>query len=272
MKKKVFISYYSNTDKNKMVSLKKYLLNNEFFEPVVVDDKRSPGKMLSKKVTEEIEDCSIFIPILTRQSMRSQWVNQEIGYVYSLDNIEIIPLVDENIRNKLKGFIHNQLGLFTYISDRNNKNREARNFRKAYVDIINYLTTPGKENTMIVLSENVKKFITRIEPKIVREGDTYTTYVHFIGDVKNGFFDNYVKHMKSDFYRWNYDKNTILKTGPTDPGTIHGFSDIESSYTWDTKGWPKGKYRIHVRIYDHLEPGTKGRKIISQQIHDFEVI
>ena len=80
--KSVFISY-ADSDKNKVNHISIKLKKTNFFNPVVIADDRKSLKSLSEKVKEGIDCCDIFIPILTRNSINTQWINQEIGYAIS---------------------------------------------------------------------------------------------------------------------------------------------------------------------------------------------
>lgn len=111
-----------------------------------------------------------------------------------------------------------------------------------------------------------------ITPRRVRQGETYTTRVQFRGSVSNGFFDNYVEHRGSNFRTWNWDKETIKNPGKTTPGELNGDVDVDREYSHDTKNWPKGKYKIHVRLYSHRTPGQPGRFVVEEEVHDFEVV
>lgn len=105
-KKKLFISYYSeNIDKVRHI--KKELENHPLFEPLVVADKRKANSALTKLVSEGIDMSYRLIPILSPQSYRTQWINQEIGYAIC-KNIPIIPIVEVSILDDLKGFVHKQ--------------------------------------------------------------------------------------------------------------------------------------------------------------------
>ena len=106
MKEKLFISYANeNADKVKLITNE--LLEHPIFEPLVVANKREPNKALVKKVTEGIDSAYRFIPILSIQSFKTQWINQEIGYAVC-KNIPIVPIVQKEVLSDLKGFIHKQ--------------------------------------------------------------------------------------------------------------------------------------------------------------------
>ena len=106
MKEKLFISYANeNADKVKLITNE--LLKHPIFEPIVVANKREPNKALVKKVTEGIDSAYRFVPILSMQSFKTQWLNQEIGYAVC-KNIPIVPIVQQEVLSDLKGFIHKQ--------------------------------------------------------------------------------------------------------------------------------------------------------------------
>jgi len=106
MKELLFISYaHDNYDKVKLI--KKELENNPFFEPLVVADKRKPNSALVKLISEGIDSSYCIIPILSPQSFRTQWINQEIGYAFA-QNKPIYPIIESSVFNELKGFIHKQ--------------------------------------------------------------------------------------------------------------------------------------------------------------------
>ena len=106
MKKKLFISY-SNDNLNKVKLIETELLKNQYFEALVVANKRDPNRALVDKVVEGIKSSDYIIPILTRQSLKTQWINQEIGYAVGIEKL-IIPIVENRIMNSLKGFVHKQ--------------------------------------------------------------------------------------------------------------------------------------------------------------------
>lgn len=259
MHAKFFISYFSE-DKNKLEALSRALKNSsKKFEPIIIAKTKIPGKPLTDKVEEGILETPYFIPILTRSSITSQWVNQEIGFAIATHR-NIIPIVELSCVSKLKGFIHSQVDLpFTFKGDRYRKRKEAKNFRKCYKELILHL-------------EAIMPFFkSSISPKKLKQGDLYTTKVHFKGTVKNAFFDNEVQHLDSNWKIWNWDPRTLRNGRPTTPGELHGQVDQKSQYTHETSGWPIGKYRIYTRVYEHPIPGKASRYIISENKHNFEV-
>lgn len=263
--KKIFISY-SDLDKSKMIALKKAIDNGPSkIEAVVIADQKKPLETLTEKVITGIKNCDILVPILTTNSIKNQWVNQEIGYAKASDK-KIIPIISNRVFKDLKGFVNPQVDCpFQFLQNKNPR-MESAAFRKAYLELINHIVTYSvqpSENTMLSSS---------ITPLRIPKGSNYITKVHFRGIVKNGFFDNYVKHLTSDFKRWNVDRETLPVGRATDPGTLHGSVEISTEYTHSTKDWPIGKYKIYVRLYDHLTPGETARIIVDENIHEIEII
>ena len=262
---KFFISY-AHPDKNKMEALSRAIKNTTGnYEPIIIAKRQSPAKSLEEKVISGIDEAHCIIPILTCNSITNQWVNQEIGYSKAKERL-IFPIVEKSIIKKLKGFIHDKMDLpFTFEKNKSDPKKEGMNFRKCYKDLLEYLNT-----IKIIIVEPI--FESEIKPSTVKQGEIYSTRVKFRGNVINGFFDNYVKHLESTWDTWNWDKETLKNTGHTAAGELHGIVDIERNYDWPTTNWPKGKYKIYVRLYDHLVPGKIGRIRVIEQVHDFEII
>jgi len=105
-KKLLFISYESS-NLDKVRHIKKFLSNHPVFEPLVVADRPRANDALSELVKEGIEKSYCIIPILSPESFKTQWVNQEIGYALGV-NKPIKPIVESGILKDLKGFVHSQ--------------------------------------------------------------------------------------------------------------------------------------------------------------------
>ena len=104
---KIFISYCIQ-DNDKMEYLKNLINQSENLESVVVLQQKSNLSYTSDKITESLNKSTVFLPILTSNSITNQWVNQEIGFVFgsnrfNIDNIK--PIVEKGLKNILKGFI-----------------------------------------------------------------------------------------------------------------------------------------------------------------------
>jgi len=261
---KIFISY-SHGDKGKMEALCRVIEKSGIdVETVVIVSRNSPGTSLTDKVINGIRESDRFVVILTRDSIDNQWVNQEIGFCQALGK-PILPIVEAQIMKRLKGFVHAQLDLpFVYSGNRTNAKSERREFRVVCEDLVLHLS-----------DSDIQLFKSHISPKSVRVGETYTTKVEYRGNIWNGFFDNYVVHIGSDYRGWNWDPNTLIPDSRAEldvtPGQLNGVVDYKGAYKHATPKWPKGKYKIYVRLYSHLVPGEKGRQIVAEQAHTLAV-
>jgi len=260
---KVFISFLSNPDRKKM-DLLKILIENQQQNviPIVIDYQKTPGMPLTEKVENGINQCDVFIPIITRNSINSQWVNQEIGYAKAKER-KCIPIIEKGILKDLKGFIHDKIDCpFLFQGNDKSARSETVEYNKCILKLVNYLPELSLE----------PKLTSSITPKKIKQGEKYTTTVEFVGSLKNGFFDNLAKHQLSDFKIWNWDYNTIDNSQKKTPGNLHGNVKTSSSYSWDTSNWPIGKFNIYVRVYDHPIPGEPTRIRIAEEVHEIEII
>lgn len=154
MSKKIFISY-SDDDRSKMRSLEKIINKTSHFKPIIIADRRDAFVALTEKVKTGIFECDYFVPILTKGSMTTQWVNQEIGYAAALNKV-IIPIIDNEIIEKLKGFIHKNIDLPYKFSDSNNNPKTIRNvYRKACNLLINDLLVKNNFKVKTLELENI---------------------------------------------------------------------------------------------------------------------
>jgi hypothetical protein len=128
--KNIFISY-SDTDKKRMRQLENVIAKNSDFKAEIIGDKRSVLTDLTKKVKSGIFESDYIVPILTRHSMNTQWVNQEIGYAVAQNKI-IKPIVEKSVIEKLKGFIHKNVDLPYHFEEvKGSPSKTAIKFRKA---------------------------------------------------------------------------------------------------------------------------------------------
>jgi nucleoside 2-deoxyribosyltransferase len=91
---KVFISH-SSRDQGLVISLAN-LLSKFGVEVFVAEWYLAPGEPIAKKVFEQIERSDCVVALLTRNGMRSNWVQQEIGYSLQ-HNKSVIPIVEKGI-------------------------------------------------------------------------------------------------------------------------------------------------------------------------------
>lgn len=94
---KVFISH-STRDQGLVISLAN-LLSKFGVEVFVAEWYLAPGERIDKKVFEEIKRSDCIVALLTRNGIRSNWVQQEIGYSLQC-NKPVIPVVEKGIDPK----------------------------------------------------------------------------------------------------------------------------------------------------------------------------
>jgi len=143
MKQKLFISY-SHKDIDKVELIIAELKNHPTLEALVIANNRDAGKLLAEKVRNGIESSKIIIPIITGNSISEQWINQEIGYATAHNKI-VMPIIENGLIDKLKGFIHKQIDLPYSYYRKPTYGAENRNFivnfRQLITDIENTLAT-----------------------------------------------------------------------------------------------------------------------------------
>jgi hypothetical protein len=89
---KVFISH-STRDRGLVIALSN-LLTRFGIEVFVAEWYLTPGEPIDKKVFSQIEKADCFLVLLTKNGMRSNWVQQEIGYAFRTHKL-IIPLLEK---------------------------------------------------------------------------------------------------------------------------------------------------------------------------------
>lgn len=90
----VFISH-SARDQGLVMSLAN-LLSKFGVEVSVAEWYLTPGEQLDKKVFDQIEKADCVVALLTRNGIRSNWVQQEIGYALKTKRI-VFPLVEKGM-------------------------------------------------------------------------------------------------------------------------------------------------------------------------------
>lgn len=94
---RVFISH-SAQDQGLVISLAN-LLSKFGVDVSVAEWYLTPGERLDEKVFEQINKSDCIVALLTRNGMRSSWVQQEIGYSLKQDK-PVIPMVEKGIESK----------------------------------------------------------------------------------------------------------------------------------------------------------------------------
>jgi hypothetical protein len=143
----LFISY-STKDRFYLAALKAEISKNNELEIIIVPERESPGEVLSQKVRAALERSTYVIPIIIKNSIINQWVNQEIGYSVAKDK-KIIPLVKKRLFSSLKGFVNDSNELtFNYAG-----RRDYVKCCKKFSDYISKMTIKPQNDIVSLSSE-----------------------------------------------------------------------------------------------------------------------
>lgn len=245
MEIKIFISHVFS-DYNKAKSFAKEIDKHSSLKPILIVDKKELRTLFVSQVKTGIENSDYVIPILTKASLTSQWVNQEIGFAEAKEKV-VFPLIDSTILHKLKGFIHKEEEHFCFIG---NKANDSRAFRKTYLSLIKhilglealkpsnyyYQTAITLDNSAITIDFKYpltkrSKFIFTINQSLIEQ--SFVIYIKIVTDQNERFWIGF-----SNLFQIN-NKFT----------TEHVFKIHRSS---------KLKYHVSENIYDKLyESGLK---------------
>ena len=95
MKFDVFLCH-SKEDYPFLISQVEDLLTRTKINTYIYQAFQKPGESLVDMVVDAMRDSSIVVVFLTKNSVNSPWVNQEIGLAYGLGKT-IIPVVENNL-------------------------------------------------------------------------------------------------------------------------------------------------------------------------------
>ena len=123
---KVFISH-STRDQGLVIALTN-LLSKYGATVFVAEWHLAPGDQLDRKVFEQIRNADCVAVLLTQHGMRSNWVQQEIGFALSSKK-PLIPLVEKGIESKDLGALQGR----EYIEYDPNRPQEALSRTATYV-------------------------------------------------------------------------------------------------------------------------------------------
>lgn len=91
---KMFISH-STKNMSLIRSLSNYL-DAQGITPIIAEDISSPGAYLPEKFQNQINECDIFLALLTHEAVRSRWVIHETNYALSINKPRIL-LKEESV-------------------------------------------------------------------------------------------------------------------------------------------------------------------------------
>lgn len=123
---KVFISH-SIRDQGLVISLANWL-SKAGAKVFVAEWYLNPGEQLDKKVFEHIRQSDCVIVLLTRSGIRSNWMQQEIGYALNAKK-PLIPLVEKGVEPKDLGALQGK----EYIEYDPDRPQQALNRATIYV-------------------------------------------------------------------------------------------------------------------------------------------
>jgi hypothetical protein len=142
---KVFISH-STRNQGLVISLAN-LLSKFGVEVFVAEWYLTPGECIDKKVSKQIESSDCVVALLTQNGIRSNWVQQEIGYALHCNKL-VIPLVEKGTDPKDLGIL--QVGNINIIE------YDPYNYQQALLKLSTYvkslkLKKEDQENALIVV-------------------------------------------------------------------------------------------------------------------------
>lgn len=149
---KAFISYSSKDNRKKEIL--DSVLREHGIEPVIILNRENPKDYGTDKIKKGIEEADFFIPILTSQSIYTQWINQEIGYAeYESDEgkLIIVPIVEKDIMGELKQFINHIQDLPYNYPKADNKGVENKSFKRECIRVAKYIKSITVKNKNIAL-------------------------------------------------------------------------------------------------------------------------
>ncbi|WXG43950.1 MAG: toll/interleukin-1 receptor domain-containing protein [Promethearchaeati archaeon SRVP18_Atabeyarchaeia-1] len=97
---RIFLSH-STRDQGIVVTLAN-LMTKLGIEVLVAEWYLTPGSSLDEKVFQQIDESDSVVVLLTQNGVRSNWVNQELGYALKAGK-PVIPLVEKGIAERQLG-------------------------------------------------------------------------------------------------------------------------------------------------------------------------
>lgn len=104
---RIFISY-SHKD-NELVKRIETELTKMGVKPIRDITVTEPGENWFEKIKEQIASAHFFVPVITKNSIDQQWLNQEIGYAIAID-VCMVPIL-VGVEPDKKGMLHEIQGL-----------------------------------------------------------------------------------------------------------------------------------------------------------------
>jgi hypothetical protein len=225
--KKIFISH-SSKNKAFIKKLKKHFPKSDYLVWISYEDIQ-PGKDSGEKIKEKLSECDFIIFILTKEALRSAYVNQEIGFALAKKR-EIIPIIDYE-KCRLPGFLVGKdarrlfinspkktfLEIAPYLKD------EELNPKHPYKEVLGEktltLTETGYEMWKKILSEMEKgptpisSFVGSYESFLMRSRNDQKSIINRINNFNDFFVDAKIvesvnlENMRNNVYSYEDLKN-----------------------------------------------------------------
>lgn len=96
----VFVSHSFHEDDKKLASILKDKLVESGIDAYLAEKEKRYGYIISGKIKEAIRNCYCVVVILTKNSVISASVNQELGYAMGI-NRDIIPMVKDDVKEEV---------------------------------------------------------------------------------------------------------------------------------------------------------------------------
>ncbi|MBC8287464.1 MAG: toll/interleukin-1 receptor domain-containing protein [Nitrospinae bacterium] len=93
---KAFISY--STINKQIAGQVKETLDGYSIDSFLAHEDIGVSEKWKDRIVEELKSCHIFVPLLSKEFIQSDWGSQEIGFAFSRSNILILPLlIDDKV-------------------------------------------------------------------------------------------------------------------------------------------------------------------------------
>ena len=90
-----------NSEDEELLNKVESLLKSKEIRPYIAEHDTQPGKLITQKIKQEIDNCNILLALLTKHGDGSRFVHQEIGYAHGQSKL-VIPVVEIGV--DLTGF------------------------------------------------------------------------------------------------------------------------------------------------------------------------
>lgn len=142
--KQVFISHSFISDDFSKSQILQKILKEYDIESYLAEEDKQYGYILSDKIREAIQDSIVVIVIITKNSIVSPSVNQEVGYALGL-GMTIIPLVSEDVKHEVGVLLTHVEG--EYFLEENFEEKCKNISENIYKKLLSELKIPSTDDT-----------------------------------------------------------------------------------------------------------------------------